>query len=384
MMKWVWGRALGTLVVALALAGPAAAQQTIKIGGLLETSGFLAALGNQGLEGAQLAIDQINAKGGVRGRKLELVNVNTESDETKSVTAARRLIDRDRVVGVIGAMNSGSSLAIVDTIQRAKLPMVSNGAARAIVSPAAERQWIFQAPLNDILAINTILRHMKAAGITRIGVLNADSAFGLSGVEAWQMLAPASGITVVQQRTYGNQDQDMTPQLTNLRQAEVQAVVLWGTGPGQAIATKNYRQLGITVPLYGSHGMADPNLIRLGGEAMDNVLFPASKLYVADSLSDDDPQKKLTLQFLADFNQKYGRAPATFAGNGFDAARILAAGIEKGGVEPAKVRDAIEGLRQFVGVTGIYSYSSADHFGITETSVVMLTIRQGKFALAGR
>ncbi len=372
-MMTIWGRALGAAVLALSLVAPAAAQQTIKIGGLLETSGFLAALGNQGLEGAQLAIDQINAKGGVRGRKLELVNVNTESDETKSVTAARRLIDRDRVVGVIGAMNSGSSLAIVDTIQRAKLPMVSNGAARAIVSPAAERQWIFQAPLNDILAINTILRHMKAAGIARIGVLNADSAFGLSGVEAWQMLAPASGITVVQQRTYGNQDQDMTPQLTNLRQADVQAVVLWGTGPGQAIAAKNYRQLGITVPLYASHGAADPNLIRLGGEAMDGVLFPASKLYVADSLPDSDPQKKLTLEFLAAFTQKYGRAPATFAGNGFDAARILAAGIEKGGVEPAKV-----------GVTGVYSYSSADHFGITETSVVMLTIRQGKFALAGR
>jgi branched-chain amino acid transport system substrate-binding protein len=215
-------------------------------------------------------------------------------------------------------------------------------------------------------------------------VLNADSAFGLSGVEAWQMLAPASGITVVQQRTYGNQDQDMTPQLTNLRQADVQAVVLWGTGPGQAIVAKNYRQLGITVPLYASHGAADPNLIRLGGEAMDGVLFPASKLYVADSLPDSDAQKALTLQFLADFTKKYGRAPATFAGNGFDAARILAAGIEKGGPDAAKVRDAIEGLRQFVGVTGVYSYSSADHFGITEASVLMLTIRQGKFALAGR
>jgi branched-chain amino acid transport system substrate-binding protein len=225
---------------------------------------------------------------------------------------------------------------------------------------------------------------MKAAGIARIGLLNADSAFGLSGLEAWQQLAPASGITIVQQRTYGNADQDMTPQLTNLRQADVQAVVLWGTGPGQAIAAKNYRQLGITVPLYGSHGMADPNLIRLGGEAMDGVLFPASKLYVADSLPDGDVQKPLTLAFLADFTQKYGRAPATFAGNGFDAARILAAGIEKGGSDPAKVRDAIEGLRRFVGVTGIYSYSSADHFGIAEASVVMLTVRQGKFALAAR
>jgi branched-chain amino acid transport system substrate-binding protein len=377
-----WGRATAAAVLALAFAGPAAAQQTIKIGGMLETSGFLAALGNQGLEGAQLAVDQINAKGGIRGRKLEFINVNTESDETKSVTAARRLIERDKVVGIVGAMNSGSNLAIIDTIQRGKMPMVSNGAARAIVSPAAEKPWIFQAPLNDILAINVILQHMKAAGIARIGLINADSAFGLSGLEAWQLLAPASGITIVQARTYGNQDQDMTPQLANLRQAEVQAVVLWGTGPGQAIVAKNYRQLGLTQPLYASHGAADPNLIRLAAEAAEGILFPSSKLYVADSLPDNDVQKPLIVRFLADFTQKYGRAPATFAGNGFDAARILIAGIEKGGTDPVKVRDAIEGLRQFVGVTGIYSYSSADHFGITEASVLMLTIRQGKFALA--
>jgi branched-chain amino acid transport system substrate-binding protein len=378
-MGWRWAAAM---LVAAGMGEAAQAQEPIRIGGMLETSGVVAALGNQGLEGAQLAVDQINAKGGIKGRKLEFINVNTESDETKSVTAARRLIDRDKVVGIVGAMNSGSNLAIIDTVQRAKLPLISNGATRTIVSPAADRPWIFQAPLNDLLVIRVSLQHMKAAGITRIGVINSDTAFGLSGLDGWKQLAPGAGVTIVQTQTYANQDQDMTPQLTNLRQPDIQAVVLWGTGPGQAIVAKNYRQLGLAVPLYASHGAADPNLIRLAAEAAEGIVFPASKLYVADSLADSDPQKALTVAFIKDFTAKYNRPPATFAGNGFDAARILAAGIEQGGTDAAKMRDAIEGLKGFVGVTGIYSYSNADHFGITDVSVVMLTIRQGKFALA--
>ncbi|MBI3516962.1 MAG: ABC transporter substrate-binding protein, partial [Proteobacteria bacterium] len=229
-----WGVTAALLVFA-GFAGEVAAQEPIRIGGMLETSGVVAALGNQGLEGAQLAIDQINAKGGIKGRKIEFVNVNTESDETKSVTVARRLLDRDKVVGIVGAMNSGSNLAIIETVQRARIPLISNGATRSIVSPAADRPWIFQAPLNDLLVIRVSLQHMKAAGIARIGVINSDSAFGLSGLEAWRQLAPSAGVTIVQAQTYGNQDPDMTPQLTNLRQPEIQAIVLWGTGPGQSI-----------------------------------------------------------------------------------------------------------------------------------------------------
>src|SRR5271170_6488244 len=108
-------RNLLAVLIAVGATYGAMAQEPIRIGGMLETSGVVAALGNQGLEGAQLAIDQINANGGINGRKLEFINVNTESDETKAVTVARRLLDRDKVVGIVGAMNSGSNLAIIDT-----------------------------------------------------------------------------------------------------------------------------------------------------------------------------------------------------------------------------------------------------------------------------
>lgn len=118
------------LALTVTLAG-ARAEDTIKIGGLLETSGAVASLGQPGLEGALLAIDQINAKGGVRGRKLEFVNVNTESDNTRAVTAAKRLIQQDDIAALVGPMNSGSSFAILDTVQRAPIVMISNGAPAA-------------------------------------------------------------------------------------------------------------------------------------------------------------------------------------------------------------------------------------------------------------
>lgn len=375
----------GSLALALALIGlaaGAAAQETIKIGGLLETSGFVASLGQPGLEGASLAIEQVNAKGGIGGKKLELVNVNTESDNTKTVSAAKRLIEQDDVVAFVGPMNSGSSYAVIDTVQRAGVPMISNGGSRGIVLPPEEKKWVFLAPLTDVLVQGVMMDDMKKKGIARIALLNADSPFGTSGREQLEKHAAEHGITIVMQQTYGNDDKDMTPQLTKIRGSDAQAVVIWATGPGQAIATKNARQLGIKVPLYLSHAANDFNFVRLAGEAANGVLIPSSKIYVADSLAAGDPQKPVIETFVKEYQAKYGKPPATFAGNGYDAAMMIAEAIRKSGAEKAKLRDAIEGLTDHVGVTAVYSYAPTDHFGAKADSVVMLTVKDGKFRLA--
>ncbi len=374
--------ALSAAAALPALARRAEAQQEpVVIGGMLETSGFLATLGNQGLEGAQLAVDQINAAGG--GPPLRFVNLNTESDETKAVTVARRLIERERVVGIIGAMNSGASMAILDIVQRAGLPLMSNGASRAIATPARERRWVFQVPVNDLLATRTVIAHMKQAGIARVALLAADSAYGLSGVQAWEMLAPQAGLTIVDRQTYGNLDQDMTAPLTLLRGKGAGAVVLWATGPGQSIAIRNYRQLGFDIPLYGSPGTADPNVIRLAGAAANGILFPASKLYVADSLPEGDPQKPVIQAFARDYAARYGRPPSPFAGYGYDGVRILHAALRRagGGADKARIRDEIEGLKDFPAVSGIYRYAPDDHLGLVDGSALMVTIAEGAFRL---
>jgi branched-chain amino acid transport system substrate-binding protein len=174
---------------------------------------------------------------------------------------------------------------------------------------------------------------------------------------------------------------DMTPQLTKIRASDAEATVIWATGPGLAISTKNHRQLGIKTPLYLAHSANDFNFVRLAGDAANGVLVPLSKIYVAAALSPSDPQKTVIERFVSAYESKYGKKPATFAGNGYDAVMILAAALRTAGPDRDKVRDAIEGLKNHVGVTAVYSYSPTDHFGAHEDSVVMLQVRDGKFEL---
>lgn len=373
---------LATLLLTLGLS-TAQAADPIKIGGLLETSGPVASLGQPGLEGAMLAAEQINKAGGINGRPVEFVNVNTESDNTRSVTAVKRLIGQGDIAAIVGPMNSGSSFAIIDTVQRASMPMISNGGSRNIVLPAAEKKWIFLAPLTDVLVQSVMMEDMKKRGITRIALLNADSPFGTSGREQLEKNAAAYGITIVSQQSFGNADQDMTPQLTKIRGTDAQAVVVWATGPGQAIAVKNFRQLGMDLPLYLSHAANDFNFLRLAGSAADGIFIPSSKIYVTDALSASDPQKAVIETFVKDYEAKYGKPPATFAGNAYDAVMMLAAAVGKSGAgDHVAIRDAVEGLKDHVGVTAVYSYGSGDHFGAKADSVVMLTVKDGKFTLA--
>lgn len=372
---------LATLALGVSLVSAQAADP-LKIGGLLETSGPVASLGQPGLEGALLAVDQINAAGGINGHPLALENINTESDNTKAVTATKRLIGAGDIAAIVGPMNSGSSFAILDIIQRAQMPMISNGGSRNIVLPAEEKKWVFLAPLTDVLVQSMMMEDMKKRGITKIALLNADSPFGTSGREQLEKRAADHGITIVSQQAFGNADQDMTPQLTRVRGTDAQAVVVWATGPGQAISVKNARQLGLDLPVYLSHAANDFNFVRLAGPAADGILIPSSKIYVTDSLPDSDPQKAVIETFVKDYTAKYGKPPATFAGNAYDAVMMLAEAMKTAGGERPAVRDAIEGLKDHVGVTAVYSYAPDDHFGAKADSVVMLTVKDGKFTLA--
>jgi branched-chain amino acid transport system substrate-binding protein len=374
-------RILAVLAAAVPVLGLA---QEIKIGGLLETSGFVASLGQPGLDGAQLAVDQVNAAGGINGRKVALINVNSESDNTKTVSGAKRLLEQDNVVAVIGPMSSGSAFAVADTMERAKVPMIANGASRGIVQPPETRKFMFLAPLTDVVVQSAMLRDMQAKGIKRIAILNSDVAFGTSGRDSLEKAVGQYGITIVAKETFGNADTDMTPQLTKIRATDAEATVLWATGPGLAISTKNHRALGLKTPLYLAHSANDFNFLRLAGDAANGVLLPSSKIYVTDSLPAGDPQKPVVERFVREYEKKYGKPPATFAGNGYDAAMMIMDAIRKVGTDPAKLRDAIEATKDYVGVTAVYAYSPADHYGTKPESVVMLSVKDGKFVLAGK
>ncbi|GAA5231874.1 ABC transporter substrate-binding protein [Verticiella sediminum] len=376
----IWKPTLFALLLGLCAT---ASQAQIRIGGLLETSGPIASLGQPTLEGAQLAVDQVNAAGGIDGQQVTLVNLNTESDNTKAVSATRRLLSQEKVSAIIGPSSSGSNFAVVDAIERARVPLMANGASRGIVLPAEKRRYAFLAPLTDMVVLSVMLDDMKAQGVSSLALLHSDVAFGTSGRDTLQQLVKERGMTLAAVEVFGSADTDMTPQLTKIRGSGAQATVIWATGPGLAIATRNHRALGIDSPLYLTHAANDFNYLRLAGDAANGIRLPSSKIYVTDSLPADDPQKPVLERFVKEYQQKYGRMPATFAGNGYDSAMLLMQAIKAAGSTDAPaVRDALEGTRDYVGVTAVYSYAPEDHFGTQPSSVRMLTVKDGAFALA--
>ena len=372
----------GLLLAIVEAASTAGGAEPIRIGGLVETSGGLATLGVPLLEGARLALEEVNAAGGINGQPLELVNLNTESDETKAVINAKKLIEQEKVVVIIGPAATGENLAITPTILGAGVPLVANGAAQAIVTPAEQKRWIFKVPLSDVLVQEKLLAHMKTRGIERIALINSDVGFGVTGREALEKLAPTTGIRLVLQQTFGVNDQDMSAQVTRTRASDAQATVLWATNPGQAIVVKNYRQLAVPKPLYLSHAANDFRFLQLAGPAANGVFLGSSKIYIVDQLPAGDPQKAVIERFVKAYQAKYNKTPATFSGNGYDALMIAAEGLRRGGTDRTKVRDAIEGLKGHAGITGIYSFSPTDHAGLQPESVVVLEVRDGKWMLA--
>jgi branched-chain amino acid transport system substrate-binding protein len=328
----------------------------------------------------------INGRGGIKGpdgkmHPLKLVVYDDASDETRAVLAAKKLIDEDRVAAIVGTTLSGTSLAIVDSVQKAEVPLVSCAAAAKIVEPAAERKWVFKTPQSDHLIVGVLVDYLKAKGLTRVGWLNVDYAFGQLGWVEFERAAQRAGLTIAANEKFGQKDVDMTAQLTRVKAAAPQAVVVWSIPPSASIATKNYADLGMTVPLLQSHGIGNKKYIELAGAAANNVLFPAGKLLVAEQLADGDPQKPVLLAYARDFEAKYGPRN-TFGGHAWDAVQLVARALEKAGPDRAKVRAAIEATRNFVGISGVFDFSPTEHNGLDRRAAAMIQIVDGQWRLA--
>jgi branched-chain amino acid transport system substrate-binding protein len=175
----------------------------------------------------------------------------------------------------------------------------------------------------------------------------------------------------------------MTPQLTNIKNAKgVQAVVNPGFGQGPAIVVRNYRQLGITMPLYESHGVCSKQFIKLAGDAANGVRLPCAALLVADKLPDGDPQKKVVVGYKTEYEKTTGQQVSTFGGHAYDALMILTGAMKRAGsADKAKVRDEIEKTHDFIGTGGVFNMSAKDHLGLDLSAFRMLEIKNGDWTM---
>jgi branched-chain amino acid transport system substrate-binding protein len=364
-----------------ALTMTAVQAQDIKIGAVLSVTGPASFLGEPEEKTLKMYVEELNAKGGIGGRKIQLITYDDGGDANKARTFATRLVEEDKVVAMVGGSTTGTTMAMVPVFEDAQIPFISLAGAVVIIEPV--KRYVFKTPHTDRMACEKIFEDMKKRNLTKVGMISGTDGFGKSMRDECVRVNARFGIEIIAEETYGPRDTDMTPQLTNIRGKNPQAVVNPGFGQGPAIVTRNYRQLGITAPLYQSHGVASKQFIELAGEAANGVRLPAAALLVADKLPDSDPQKKIAMDYAKKFTDTAKQPVSTFGGHAYDGLMILAGAIQRaGGTDPKKIRDEIEKTKGFIGTAGIFNMTPTDHMGLDLAAFKMLEIKGGDWTLA--
>ncbi len=380
-MKFTMKKLVAGAVLTLGAFGAFAAEP-IKIGSVLSVTGPAAFLGDPELKTLQLYVEELNKKGGVLGRQLELFHYDDGSNAGKANSFAKRLIDNDKVDILVGGTTTGATMSMVPLAEKANIPFISLAGAVVIIDPV--KKWVFKTPHTDRMAAEKVFEDMKKRGISKVALFSETSGFGQSGKNETEGVAAKYGITLVANETYGPKDTDMSPQLTKIKNAPgVQAVFVFGLGQGPAIATKNYKQLGITLPLYHAHGVASEEFIKLAGSAAEGVRLPAAALLVADKLAAGDPQKPVVMAYAKAYKDRYQQDVSAFGGHAYDGLMIAVDAIKRAGsTDKAKVRDAIEASKGYVGTGGSVNMSATDHMGLDLSAFRMLEVKNGEWTIA--
>jgi branched-chain amino acid transport system substrate-binding protein len=367
---------------------PAKAKEPIKIGAFFALSGPAAAIGTPTKLVAEMVVAKINKEGGIDGRPLELVIGDTESDAAKAATIAKKFIHQDKVAAIIGPTRTDSGMAAKKIVEEAGMPTFMTVGGDPVIMGGEKfgsYNYVFKSPQRSSVAVKRVFSYLKSKDIKTVGLLTATDGFGKDGAQWLEKLAPDYGLEIVSKESFGPSDTDMTAQLTKIKNAKPQAIVVWTIGPAGAIVSKNKAQLGIDIPLFQCHGLPDPKYIELAGKAAEGDRMPSTKLMAVDELPDTDPQKAVIKEFIRlykenNFDKQF--PINTHSGYAWDAIMIVANAMKKAGTDPCKLKEAIETTKGYVGVSGVYNLTPEDHNGLGEDSMVMVQVKDGKFVMA--
>jgi branched-chain amino acid transport system substrate-binding protein len=325
---------------------------TIRVGVYGDLSGQTSSFGESTRNGVMMAIDEINAAGGINGRKVEAVIEDDQGQPQQASTVVTKLINQDKVVAIIGEVASSNSLAAAPKAQEAKVPMISPSSTNPKVTQVGD--YIFRVCFTDDFqgavaakfATNTL--HAKKAAI--LGDFNSDYSKGMSQYFVQEFTG--AGGQIVGQQTYTQTDADFKGQLTSIRSAAPDVIFVPGYYGQVGVIAKQAKELGINAPLLGGDGWDSPKLFELGGAALDGA-------YMVNHYSTDDPSPSVQ-KFVAAYKQKYGAVPDAIAALAYDAMNVLGDSIKRAGAtDSVKLRDAIAGTKNFAGVTGSISINAS-------------------------
>lgn len=364
-------------LVTLVSAQPLWAEDTLRIGTVLATSGRFAFLGDPEQKGVELAVEEINANGGVLGKKLELVSYNDEGNPAKTANLIDRLFKKDQVLGVVGASTSGTIHVVATAAESAKRPQFYISGNSFICQG---KEWVFNAAPADELDAQGMVTFLKNnLKVDQIGIIHDANEYGTRSAESFSQLLEgmAPGIKIVGQEKYQSSDRDMTAQLTNLKNAGSECIVIWGVGFAPAVIVKNWNQLGMKdIYLMGGAGMGSHRMIKTLGPAGEGILFNTVLNYGA-------PNEK-EKAFLEAYHEAFDAVAPTFAAVGYDGAYLLAEAIRLADGDASKLADAIENIKGFEGVQGTFSFSEEKCNGLQPGCYVMAIVKDGEYYPAAR
>jgi len=363
--------------------GSGASAEPIKIGAIVSLTGTYAGLGAPEKKTLELEVKRINDAGGINGRPVEVIIEDDGTDEAKAVAAASKLIEQDKVVAIIGATGTGQTMAIRGDVDRAGIPQVSMAGGSAITSNFDP--LVFQTPWSNKLVIPFELAYMKKAGITKIGVISDTGGFGKDGLAVVQAEAPKAGVALASSQTFNAGDTDFSAQLTKLKSSGAQAVLVITSGKEAASIVQQAKQLGVSLPLYGTHGNARMEFVQGAGDAAEGFTFPAGKILMPESYGKDTEAYKVATSFVDAFAAANGgEKPSTFAGHAYDAINLIAEAAKrvKGDLTPEALKSEIEKTNGFVGIGGTFTFSGTDHNGLTEKDLNMYQVKGGTWTIA--
>ncbi|MEW6347597.1 MAG: ABC transporter substrate-binding protein [Thermodesulfobacteriota bacterium] len=378
---------LSVLLFALGTALAVAAEPPIKIGAFYSLSGPAAAIGTPTKLVTEMVVKKINKEGGINGRQIELVVGDTESNPTKAVMVAKKFINVDKVAAIIGPDTTDLGMAVKKLVEEAGIPTFMTVGGDPVIMGGEKLgtfKWVFKSPQRSSTAVEKLYGHLQKAKLTKIALITASDGFGKDGKGWLEKLAPKFGLTIIADESFSRTDTDMTAQLTKIAAAKPDAIVCWTIGPAGSIVAKNVNQLAIKTPVFQCHGLPDPKYVELAGPAAQGNMMPSTKLMAWEQLPDKDPQKPVIKEFVklygeAGYNKQF--PINTHSGYAWDAIYIVANAMKKAGTDPAKLRDAIEQTKGYVGISGTYNLTPEDHNGLGVDSMIMVRIADGKWKL---
>ncbi len=377
------------LVASLCLTARAAEGPALKVGAIFSVTGKARDLGEPERNTVTMLAEEINKAGGVNGFPLQLLVVDDETFDTRAVQEAKRLIDTEKVLAIIGPTISGISMKVKPLCEEARVPMVSCAAAQAIVTPPESSRYTFKTPQLDSHVAIRILEYVKGQGINKIAILSEGTPFGEQGAKQIKANAKDSGIDVVAEETYKTTDTNMKAQLKKIQESGAGAIINWAMVATQTLVPKNMKEMGIKLPLFASHGFANPKYAETAGTAGEGIIFPAGLLLVADALRDDHPQKRILMAYKTAYEKKFGSGVSTFGGHAYDALWLVVNAMNAKKITPTMdvararelIREGIEQTKGWMGTAGVFNMSPTDHTGLDkDKSLGLIVVKGGKFA----